>query len=545
MSEEIVLRSSEFGHKIDQDDISVTYKWQREADPSIVSLRVIAPHLTLDGLFVQQFLKVARHSLAWEQPNILPTYKVGVEKETIYLLQKFTEARRLSKVLESDGAFSAKRMLKLARQIGAALDYAHDHDLHHGDLSLDCIFVGQHDHVWVADFGYTQAMHGTGLVKQGYPLGTLATLAPERLQGQPPTRRTDLYALGTICYAMLTGSYPFNGTLPQVLYAHAYEAPRDINLLNPSVSLAVSQIVNRLLHKIGESRFANAAEFVTALAEVVDAPSADINQMADSSEDVPKPSVDETDIIADPLPSAKTARKSAADNPSEQATVLSAIAKTGQPAAKDVATTRMAAQSNVPRPPWWMSISFIAGVLLVLFSSGVGLASVWQISQVSQASPPATSTDSRIAAVTVTRQPTTRPTNTPALMLMTDLAPSRLPTPGSPTIADDSPFTNLRLARQITADSQPSGVDTAFAVSNHPLYLFFDYANIPPNTTWGHRWMWADTEIGAYQAVWQDEGEGTAWIFFVPEGGYQAGPYEVTLSIEGRVVATATFVINW
>ncbi len=64
---------------------------------------------------------------------------------------------------------------------------------------------------------------------------------------------------------------------------------------------------------------------------------------------------------------------------------------------------------------------------------------------------------------------------------------------------------------------------------------------------WVHRWTWADTELGVYEDVWSETffETGTAWVYYSPTGeGFQPGPYQVTLEVNGQVVATATFVIE-
>jgi hypothetical protein len=113
-------------------------------------------------------------------------------------------------------------------------------------------------------------------------------------------------------------------------------------------------------------------------------------------------------------------------------------------------------------------------------------------------------------------------------------------------VADNSPFTNLKLAHRVTEDSQPANVGTTFAPGSQPVYLFFDYQNVQPGTVWTHRWTWADTELDTYQNVWPETyaESGTAWVFYNPTGGFQPGPYQVTLEINGRTVATATFIIQ-
>jgi hypothetical protein len=134
--------------------------------------------------------------------------------------------------------------------------------------------------------------------------------------------------------------------------------------------------------------------------------------------------------------------------------------------------------------------------------------------------------------------PTAVPSATPTLV--------PLPRPGPPVVADDSPFTNLILSHDMDSNNQPEKVGTSFAPGSQPIYLFFDYRTIEAGTSWTHRWTWGDTELDAYTDAWPDDlfDTGTAWVFYSPTGGYQPGPYMVTLAVEGTDVATATFVVE-
>jgi hypothetical protein len=102
------------------------------------------------------------------------------------------------------------------------------------------------------------------------------------------------------------------------------------------------------------------------------------------------------------------------------------------------------------------------------------------------------------------------------------------------------------LTHSITENNQPSQVGTAFAPGPQPIYLFFDFDQIEAGTPWAHRWVWGDTELDAFSDTWPDNytTSGTAWVYYNPVGGFQPGPYQVTLEVNGQVVTTATFVIQ-
>ena len=493
--------------ELGRDDLAIVYRARRKADNAAVALKVIAPQFTFDEFFVRRFKDVGRQATKLEHPNIVRTYEVNQEGDVLYLVHELIEGRPLTEALAEEGVFSPQRMLVIARQIAAALDYAHQKSITHGDLSASRVFIGPNDQVIVTDFGQIQAMTGTGLVKQGLAIGSPETMAPERVHGQGPTRQSDLYSLGVLCYQMLAGQPPFSGTSAAVLHAQAYEQPRPLHLINPGLSAPLSETIERMLSKGLELRYNTGSEFARALAVAVEG----------------------TVPVRSPAILAAQRKEAGLDH---------------QPAWK--------------RP--WLWVLIIIPLLVILLAAGFWLVWTWLPARPAMVLMPtetvtvatvATATSSApqlevkpISTPAPNTQPTLLPTPTP-LPSPTSL-PVALPTAGAPTIAAGSPFNNLVLARGITADSKPEQVGLSFLVGPQPVYLFFDYDGMETGTSWTHRWTWGDTELDAYQDTWPESyhRSGTAWVFYSPTGGYQPGPYKVTLEVNGQTVATATFVMQ-
>lgn len=98
-----------------------------------------------------------------------------------------------------------EQKIELLLQMFDALAYLHQRDILHRDLKPDNVMIVQ-DRVKLLDFGLS-----AGLTNAGYGLqGTVAYMAPELLQGKPPSKATDLYACGVIAYELLTERHPFN-----------------------------------------------------------------------------------------------------------------------------------------------------------------------------------------------------------------------------------------------------------------------------------------------------------------------------------------------
>ncbi|MDM8519976.1 serine/threonine-protein kinase [Anaerolineales bacterium HSG6] len=507
----IILKNYRLDNEIGRDELTTIYRGYDLADNGQVAVKIVAPQFTFDQQFIEQFKQNVETINHLTHANIIQVYGVWHEDDKLYTVQELAQGHLLSDLLKREGALPPKRMVKIVRQIGIALDYAHQQDIIHGDLSADCVYVALNDQVMVANFGQTQAMTGTGLVKQGYPIGTPETLAPEIVHGQGPSRHADLYALGILCYQMLTTKPPFTGTLVTMIHGHGYETPRPLHLLNPSISVNISRTIEQMLAKRIETRYKSGAEFTRALSNAID------STVPHYSAPV---SVKKSPTVTDPV-------------------------KVPSPYRKQL----------------WFAGAIMAVVLSFVFSSSLGAVSIWQIAQ--SANPVAASWQQPANATAVpaaikatpTHKPTFTPTTTPTPLII-KAEPSPLPTEpstvvniptlGNPTLVNDSPFTNLQLAQSISRDDEPEQVGTFFTPEGRPIYLFFDYRDIAPGTSWSHRWTWADSELATYQAIWPDNygRDGMAWVFYHPPEGYSSGPYSVNLIIEGRVVSTATFVVE-
>ncbi len=513
---EIQLQDYILEEEIGRGDLAVVYRARRRSDGATVAVKMLAYQFTFDEFFGRRFKDIARQTTRLDHPNIVRTYEAQQQGSVLYVVRELIEAHALAQVLENEGPLPPQRMLIIARQIASALDYAHQKSITHGDLSANRVYLAANDHATIADFGQTQAMVGTSLVKHGYGVGTPETMAPERVHGQGPTRQADLYSLGILCYQMLTGKPPFTGTPAAILHAQAYDQPRPLHLVNPNVSVPLSEAIERMLTKGPELRYNTGAEFVRAISVAIEG----------------------------------------------TAPVRAAAA-----AAAQVKEAGLTARQPFWKSAWvWVTAAIV--VILLVLGVGFGLGSFLNSLQLFPASTPApaaaeagstplapasdsTTTEAKVDSsgvvlITPTPAPTLSPeTTTPTPPAATPtLIP--LPTPGAPTLAKGSPFTNIRLAHGITTDNQPNRVGTSFPPGTQPVYLFFDYANVPADAVWTHRWTWADTELDSYPEVWSSNysRSGTAWVFYNPTGGYQPGPYKVTLEVNGQTVATATFVIQ-
>jgi serine/threonine protein kinase len=485
--------------EIGQGDLTIIYRARRKEDDRPVAVKVIAPQFALDPYFVRRFIEAGQRATRLDHPNIVRVHEADRREEVVYVVYDLIEDESLSDWLSHSGPLSPERAVPIMHQLAAALDYAHSQRIMHGDLNDLCVFVGDAGHVTSSNFGLTQAIAGTD-VKQP-SVGTPEYLAPERVKGQGPSRPADIYALGVLAYQMLSGHTPFSGEPADVLRAQTHRAAPSLHAVNPSISVALSEAIDRALSKQPELRYSTATEFSRAFA---------------------------------------------------------AAAEGIAPVRRRASAGRAQSLRLWQRPLFWAAV--VAPVLGLFLAVLIWNLAGWGERQASRLAnqisspgvtptslPPATTAEPVVApfsTATATQEIPPSPTPSPEAT-QPQATPAEIAnlTPG--VVTEGSPFDNLVLARDISQDYKPISPSTEFTASAQPVYLFFDYL-IQPGTRWGHVWIWGDQELDRSITTWPEDwgAAGTAWVYYTPEGGYQPGPYEVQLLVNDEIVASATFVMR-
>jgi serine/threonine protein kinase len=500
--------SYEIEEEVGCGNLTIVYRARRREDDQLVSIKVVTPEFASDPIFVRRFIEAAGRAIRLDHPNIARVHEAAEHEDVVYVVREYLETDTLADWLEREGSMSPGQAVPVIRQLASALDYAHSRRLMHGDINDRCVYIGDDGHVTLADFGLSQAVassdversSGSRSVKMVAGMGASAYLAPERVQGQGPTRPADIYALGVLAYQVLAGHVPFSGEIESVLEAQVYQTPPLLHTINPDVLPPLSAAVARALSKRPELRYSTATEFSRAFAAAAEG-----------------------------------------------------IAPSRGPA------TGAHPKSRKPRgrPSTWVIVTMvIIGLVLagVLWgAAGWGQRLVTQISELMPLSGPPPEETAPIPPVATSPAPTAT-TSPPTAVLTPSTSTLVAEQPTLPpistlipqTVAEGSPFSSLVLARGIDENSQPVSPGSQFPTGDQPVYLFFDYENIEPGSRWGHVWMRGREEMGRTMSTWPAGWGtvGTGWVYYAPGDDYQPGPYEVRLLVDDEVVASVTFIVQ-
>jgi len=259
------LGQYEILREIGRGGMAIVYLARQPSLGRHVALKVLHPHLAGDTTLVARFQREARTAARLQHPNIITIYEVGQQGGYYFIAMEYLTGQPLSEVIRRRGALPLRRVIHIAQQVAAALDYAHSQGFVHRDIKPSNIIVGQGDSIKLTDFGIAKSRHDARLTITGSLLGTPYYMSPEQAQGQVVDYRADIYSLGVVCYEMLTGRVPFGGETPAVLHAHVYETPLPMRSLNRRLPAEVEKAVGRALAKEPGNRYRSAGELANAL----------------------------------------------------------------------------------------------------------------------------------------------------------------------------------------------------------------------------------------------------------------------------------------
>ena len=233
-----------------------------------VALKVLKPELAA-VIGAERFLAEIKTTANMQHPHILALFDSGQVDGTVFYVMPFVDGESLRDRIAREKQLPIEDALRIAREVGDALSYAHGLGVIHRDIKPENILL-QGGHALVADFGIALAASKTGgtrMTETGMSLGTPTYMSPEQAMGaRALDARVDIYALGCVLYEMLTGDPPFTGSTAQAIVGKVLtEKPAGIRARRDRVPVAVERAVLTALEKLPADRFASAAEFNHAL----------------------------------------------------------------------------------------------------------------------------------------------------------------------------------------------------------------------------------------------------------------------------------------
>jgi eukaryotic-like serine/threonine-protein kinase len=240
----------------------------------VVAVKTLAIHLVPIGAARERFVREARATASLTHPHIVPVYDVITEGDIPAIVMQYIAGPTLEQKLFESGPLPWQDVLRIGIQLADALVIAHGGDLIHRDIKPGNVLLDAGGaRALLTDFGLVRALDDATLTRSGVLAGTPDYMSPEQARGDSLTTSSDLFSLGSLLYAMLTGHPPFRAENPMaVMNRICHEKPRPLRELRGDVPVELAQLVDRLLAKSPRKRFDSAELLAARLRDLAGSP---------------------------------------------------------------------------------------------------------------------------------------------------------------------------------------------------------------------------------------------------------------------------------
>jgi len=253
---------------IGQGAMAEVYRALDLATQVYVAVKILKKSLSGDPSAKLRFSREGDVQAKLRHRNIAAVYATGItEHDEPYLVVELLRGKTLRNVLKAETRVSPRRAASYAWQALQGLAVVHQSGVLHRDLKPANLMLepspGPIERVALIDFGFATLEGAVKLTLQGMVVGSLTYIAPERLRGEPPDGRSDLYSIGVILFEMLSGAPPFQANNEMdLIELHLDAEPPPLDEALPE---ALREIVEHALAKHQAERYADATAMARAL----------------------------------------------------------------------------------------------------------------------------------------------------------------------------------------------------------------------------------------------------------------------------------------
>lgn len=254
--------------EIGRGGMAYVYKARCTYLDRVVAVKVLQPQFANDDEFVRRFRREAQAAASLSHPNIVNIYDVGRDDDLHYIVMEYVPGKTLKDWIKDNVSLSIEDSVRIAVQVGMALEHAHQNEIVHCDIKPHNILMTLDGRAKVADFGLARAVSSTTITYTESVIGSVHYFSPEQASGERAGKKSDIYALGIVLYEMTTGKLPFEGESPvTIALQHIREEVKSPRLYNTKIPESLERVILKSIEKDPAKRHDTSGDFVKDLRE--------------------------------------------------------------------------------------------------------------------------------------------------------------------------------------------------------------------------------------------------------------------------------------
>jgi len=243
-----------------------------ELDREIV-IRILPPNAQMTDELTKRFMQGIRLAAFLQHPNIVSVLDAGEENGLKFFVTNYEKGFYLNEYLEQRGQLDENESIRLVKGLADALDYAwKEQHIVHRNVCPGTILIAKGNIPMLMDFGLAKSLESDAkLTMQGYTVGDPLYMSPEQATGGEVDYRSDIYCLGLVFYQLLAGYPPFrDGSPMEIMQQQISERHKSIQAANDRVTDATAAVIDKMLQKNPEERYADWSEVVGDLDAILE-----------------------------------------------------------------------------------------------------------------------------------------------------------------------------------------------------------------------------------------------------------------------------------
>ena len=243
--------------KIGSGGMGNVYLGVHEQTGQEAAIKVLPASMAREDGFVIRFSREIDALKTLSSPYIVELFQNGTSDDgSYYYSMEFVDGEPLTPMISRRKKIPWQEVIDISLQIARALKAAHNAGIVHRDLKPSNLMLTKDGTIKLTDFGVAHIFATTRLTRTGGVVGTAEYMSPEQARGQRATKHSDLYSLGAVMYAMLTGRPPFNGKMANdILHKHQFAQFDKPSHFAPEIPRLLEEFVCKLLEKKPGDRF--------------------------------------------------------------------------------------------------------------------------------------------------------------------------------------------------------------------------------------------------------------------------------------------------
>jgi serine/threonine protein kinase len=239
----------------------------RDTNPNtnrLVAIKLLLANLD-SGDLRERFSRESRALAALNHPNIVDIYDSGEFQGSPFIVMEYVRGETLSEKIKRRASLTLAQKIRLMVELCSGLGHAHEAGIIHRDIKPANLMVDQHGRLKILDFGIARVSEsltraGVQVTQLNMRIGTPGYMSPEQIEGGAIDRRSDVFAVGAVCYELLSYREAFTGPNTRQIENRVLQAePERLTSLIPDLDPEVERIVSRALAKDVNDRYQDTA----------------------------------------------------------------------------------------------------------------------------------------------------------------------------------------------------------------------------------------------------------------------------------------------